>query len=53
MVLYTAAASQVAPLTNATVAAIVAAVEAGTLDRSLLESAVGRVLAAKAVSLCA
>ncbi|MEO6798077.1 MAG: glycoside hydrolase family 3 N-terminal domain-containing protein [Candidatus Dormibacter sp.] len=52
LVLYTAAVSQVPALTNATVTAIVAAVDAGTLNRSLLESAVGRVLAVKGVSLC-
>ena len=36
MVLYTAATSQVGALTNATAAALVAAVDAGTLDRSRL-----------------
>ena len=52
LVRHTAAVSQVPALTNATVTAIVAAVDAGTLNRSLLESAVGRVLAVKGVSLC-
>ena len=53
MVLYTAAAAQVASLTNATAAALVAAVSAGTLDRGRLVSAVANVLAAKHVDLCA
>jgi len=53
MVLYTAAAASVASLTTSTVAALVAAVGAGTLDRSRLESAVVHVLAAKDVDLCA
>ncbi|HVC04610.1 MAG TPA: glycoside hydrolase family 3 N-terminal domain-containing protein [Candidatus Acidoferrales bacterium] len=53
MVLYTAAAASVASLTTSTVAALVAAVGAGTLDRSRLENAVVHVLAAKDVDLCA
>jgi beta-N-acetylhexosaminidase len=53
MVLYTAAAASVASLTASTAAAIIAAVGAGTLDRSRLESAVGHILAAKKVDLCA
>ena len=52
MVLFNAVPSQVAPVTNATVAAIVAAVEAGTLEKSALVSAVALVLAAKHVNLC-
>ncbi len=52
MVLYTAAAASVASLTNSTVAALVAAVGAGTLDRSRLEGAVAHILAVKNVSLC-
>jgi beta-N-acetylhexosaminidase len=53
MVLYTAAAASVASLTNSTVAALVAAVGAGTLARTRLESAVGHILAVKKVDLCA
>jgi beta-N-acetylhexosaminidase len=53
MVLYTAAAASVASLTNSTVAALVAAVGAGTLDRSRLENAVGHILTVKNVNLCA
>ena len=53
MVLYTAAAASVGSLTNSTVAALVAAVGAGTLDRSRLESAVGHILTVKNVDLCA
>jgi beta-N-acetylhexosaminidase len=53
MVLYTAAAASVASLTTSTVAAIVAAVGAGTIDRSRLENAVGHILAVKNVNLCA
>src|SRR5207237_7395387 len=52
MVLFNAVPSQVAPVTNATVAAIVAAVEAGTLEKSALVSAVALVLALKHVNLC-
>ncbi len=52
MVLYTAAAASVASLTNSTVAALVAAVGAGTLARSRLESAVEHILDVKNVSLC-
>ncbi|MFZ0129115.1 MAG: glycoside hydrolase family 3 N-terminal domain-containing protein [Candidatus Dormiibacterota bacterium] len=53
MVLYTAAAAQVASLTSATVAALVAAVNAGTLTRARLTGAVANVLVAKNVHLCA
>ncbi|HUZ71231.1 MAG TPA: glycoside hydrolase family 3 N-terminal domain-containing protein [Candidatus Saccharimonadales bacterium] len=53
MVLYTAAAASVASLTNSTVAAVVAAVGGGTLDRSRLENAVGHILSVKHVDLCA
>jgi beta-N-acetylhexosaminidase len=52
MVLYTAEAAKVAALTNSTVAALVAAVGAGTLDRGRLEDAVAHVLAVKRVNLC-
>jgi beta-N-acetylhexosaminidase len=52
MVLYTATASQVAALTQSTAAAIVAAVDAGTLDRGRLVSAVASILATKQVDLC-
>ena len=53
MVLYTAAAAQVASLTASTAAALVAAVNAGTLDRSRLMNAVANILNAKRVDLCA
>lgn len=53
MVLYTAAAAQVASLTNATAAALVAAVNAGTLSRGRLTAAVANILVAKHVNLCA
>jgi beta-N-acetylhexosaminidase len=53
MVLYTAAAASVASLTSSTVAALVAAVGAGTLERARLESAVGHILSVKNVDLCA
>jgi beta-N-acetylhexosaminidase len=53
MVLYTAAAAQVASLTSATAAAVVAAVNAGTLSRGRLTAAVANILAAKHVNLCA
>jgi beta-N-acetylhexosaminidase len=52
MVLYTAAAAKVAPLTTSVVAALVAAVDAGTLDRGRLENAVAHILAVKGVNLC-
>ena len=52
MVLYTAAAAQVASLTASTAASLVAAVEAGTLPRSRLVSAVSNILTAKHVNLC-
>jgi beta-N-acetylhexosaminidase len=52
MVLYTAAAAQVASLTASTAAALVAAVDAGTLPRSRLESAVSNILTAKHMNLC-
>jgi beta-N-acetylhexosaminidase len=53
MVLYTAASAQVASLTAATAAALVAAVDAGTLTRTRLMSAVEDILTAKHVDLCA
>ena len=53
MVLYTAAASQVASLTATTAAALVAAVDAGTLPLARLQSAVANILTAKHVNLCA
>jgi beta-N-acetylhexosaminidase len=53
MVLYTAASAQVASLTAATAAALVAAVDAGTLTRTRLMSAVEDILTAKRVDLCA
>ena len=53
MVLYTAAAATVPSLTTSIVAALLAAVTAGTLDRSRLESAASHVLTAKHVDLCA
>jgi beta-N-acetylhexosaminidase len=52
MVLFTAAAANVATVTKQVVAAIVAAVGAGTLTRSRLENAVGHILAAKKIDLC-
>ena len=52
MVLYTASAAQVASLTAAIVTSLVAAVTAGTLDRSRLESAASHVLTVKHVDLC-
>jgi beta-N-acetylhexosaminidase len=52
MVLYTAAAAQAASLTRATAAALVAAVNAGTLERGRLVSAVANILTAKHVNLC-
>jgi beta-N-acetylhexosaminidase len=53
MVLYTAAAAQVASRTAATAAALVAAVNAGTLPLSRLVNAVANILTAKHVNLCA
>ena len=53
VVLYTAATAQVAPLTAATTAALVAAVNAGALGRARLISAVANILSAKHVDLCA
>jgi len=52
MVLYNADPSTVAAVTTQTVSAIVSAVDAGTLGRAALETAVGRVLAAKGADLC-
>jgi len=52
MVLYNAGPSTVAAVTSQTVSAIVSAVNAGTLGRAALETAAGRVLAAKGVDLC-
>jgi beta-N-acetylhexosaminidase len=53
MVLYNAGPSSVAQLTDQTVAAIVAAVNSGTLSRAALQSSVARVLGAKGANLCA
>ncbi len=53
MALYTAAAAQVASLTAATAAALVAAVDAGTLPLARLVNAVANILTAKHVNLCA
>jgi beta-N-acetylhexosaminidase len=53
MVLYTAATAQVASLTSATATALVAAVNAGTLTRGRLVSAVANILSVKRVNLCA
>jgi beta-N-acetylhexosaminidase len=53
MVLYTAAAAQVASLTTTIVTSLVAAVTAGTLDRGRLESAASHVLTVKDIDLCA
>lgn len=53
MVLYTAAAANVASLTSATAAALVSAVPAGTLARNRLVSAVANILTVKGVHLCA
>src|SRR6266550_5966059 len=52
MVLYNADPSTVATVTSQTVSAIVAAVNTDTLTRAALETAAGRVLAAKGVNLC-
>ena len=52
MVLYNAVPGQVAVMTNAIVTAIVSAVDASSLSRSALETAVGRMLPAKSVNLC-
>ena len=52
MILYNADPSTVAAVTSQTVSAIVSAVNAGTLSRAALETAAGRVLAAKGVDLC-
>src|SRR5256885_4711776 len=51
-VLYNADPRTVAAVTSQTVSAIVAAVNAGTLSRAALETAAGRVLAAKGINLC-
>ncbi len=53
MVLFNADAGGTAALTDATVAAVVDAVNTGALSRAALEAAVGRILAAKSVNLCA
>ncbi len=53
MVLYTAPAAKVSSLTSATAAALVAAVNAGTLPRNRLIAAVSQVLSVKGVHLCA
>jgi beta-N-acetylhexosaminidase len=52
MVMYTEAAGNVATVTEQTVGAIVSAVNAGTLSRQRLESAVAHILAAKKIDLC-
>ena len=52
MVLFTAAASEVASVTSATVAALAAAVDAGTIDRDRMVNAVDHILTAKHVDLC-
>jgi beta-N-acetylhexosaminidase len=52
MVLYTAAAAKVAPLTSSIVGALVAAVDARTLDRGRLENAVTHILEVKGVNRC-
>ena len=52
MVLFTAAASKVASVTSTTVAALVAAVATGTIDRARMVSAVAHILTAKHVDLC-
>jgi beta-N-acetylhexosaminidase len=52
MVMYTAAAGNVATVTKQTAAAIVAALTAGKLTRARLENAVAHILAAKHVDLC-
>ena len=53
MVLFNADAAHVASITRETGASIVAAVQAGTLDRTTMVSAVAHVLSAKNVDLCA
>lgn len=53
MVLFSADASQVASVTSTTVAAIVAAVNGGTLPQSRLVDAVAHVLATKNINVCA
>ena len=52
MVLFNADPSDVASVTNQTVAAVVAAVGVGTLDRAELVSAVTHILAVKKIDLC-
>jgi beta-N-acetylhexosaminidase len=52
MVLFTAAASKVASVTSATVAALAAAVDTGTIDRGRMVDAVDHILTAKHVDLC-
>jgi hypothetical protein len=51
-VLFNATTTTVASLTQQVVAAIVAAVSAGSLTRSRLENAVGHILSAKHSNLC-
>lgn len=53
MVLYTPAAAQVPSVTSATINAIVAAVQRGTLPQSRLVDAVAHVLSAKTINVCA
>jgi beta-N-acetylhexosaminidase len=52
MVLYTAAAARVGPVTANVVAAVVAAVQQGTISRARLENAVAHILAVKGIDLC-
>jgi beta-N-acetylhexosaminidase len=52
MVLFNADTGSVASLTAQTAAAIVSAVNAGSLSRDALQNAVARVLSAKGVTLC-
>jgi len=52
MILFTAAASKVASVTSATVAALVGAVGAGAISRARMVSAVAHILTAKHVDLC-
>jgi beta-N-acetylhexosaminidase len=53
MVLFNTTASRLWPTSNDVVSAIVSAVREGTLSRARLENAVGHVLTAKSVDLCA
>ncbi|MDQ6885434.1 MAG: hypothetical protein M3077_14550 [Candidatus Dormibacteraeota bacterium] len=53
MILFNADPGSVPALTDAIVTGIVATVSSGALSRPVLEAAVGRILAAKSVNLCA